>query len=87
MLDVPCVVWFTGEQSHCRGWKASAVSLVLFILRPLNHVKGVMSLAERLQSWHKGGRDIAKSANGQMANWKESKGTEETMGMLDNYGI
>lgn len=29
------------------------------------------------------GRNLAKSANWQMTNWKASKGTEGTMGMLD----
>lgn len=29
------------------------------------------------------GGDLAKSANWQMTNWKASKGTEETMGVLD----
>lgn len=67
--------------------KFPSASLVLFILRPSNRVEGGASLAERLQSWHRGRGDIAKSANWQMANWRASKGTEETMEMPDNCRI
>lgn len=66
---------FTGKPPHCKGWKVShCLSDSIYAKTSKSCSKSFKSYSEVAKLASLGGGNISKSANWQMADWKDSKG-------------